>query len=285
MNLKHALYRAKFRMAPYLPLSFPVHLDLELAGKCQLACTMCPYGTGDFDESLQGMMSTEMALEAIHQGAQGGARSIKMNFRGEPGLSKDLIPMVETAKAFGFVEVAINTNLTAFSRRRLIDLCDVGLDLMIISIDGATQDTYEAIRVNGDWSKLIRNMHFIHKQPNRPRLRIQMVVQERNSHEVDLFHESFSSLCDELVLQPIRESNQGQRTQCPQPWQRMVIAWDGQVFLCCSNWANENPVGHFPETSLRDIWSNGNARLLRYTAGDPNRGEPCKSCTVGGSYK
>lgn len=179
MSLKHKYYRAKFRVAPYLPLKFPVHVDIELAGKCQLACTMCPYGTGDFDKSKQGMMTRDMAIMVLEHAKQGGAKSIKLNFRGEPGLSKNLACIAETAQKLGFTEVAINTNLTSFTSQRLVKAAQ-HLDLIIVSIDGATKETYEAIRVKGNFEILMHNLKTLRDMEYKPKVRLQMVVQKQN---------------------------------------------------------------------------------------------------------
>lgn len=286
-KLEHMRYRARFYIAGKfaLPGSFPTHIDLELSGKCQLACIMCPYGTGDFDESKQGMMPWDMCEDAIRQAAMGGAKSIKFNFRGEPGLSRNLVRAVALAKEQGVHETSINTNLTAFSHRRLNELAKAGLDLMIISVDGATSETYEKIREGGNWGKLISNFVHLNYMPRKPRIRIQFVEQEGNRHEVEKFKVRFSHFADELVVQQVRESNQGKRVRCPQPYQRLIVAWDGKVFACCSNWANEWPVGQFPDASLSAIWCS-NSRLFelrkRSTKFNDN---PCRDCTVGVSYK
>lgn len=291
MNSQHLLYRIRFRLREYVPLGrFPIHVDIELAAKCQLACTMCPYGTGSFDESMQGMMSPEMARMALKQARDGGALSCKLNFRGEPGLAPRLDEMVRLAKSLGFVEVAINTNLTAFSIRRLHQLCAAGLDLMIVSVDGATAETYEAIRINGDFNKLLRNLEFLRVSENRPRIRIQIVEQDRNRHEKALMESVFGQLCDEIRYQQVMdrgagEGRSGERKRCPQPWQRLIVAWDGMVFGCCSNWNNEYPLGNIQEQSLKEIWHGERMRELRKLAAKPETGFPCKDCTVGGSYK
>jgi radical SAM protein with 4Fe4S-binding SPASM domain len=288
-DLSYLIYRAKFNWRKHFEYAgdFPVHVDIELAGKCQLACTMCPYGTGAFDESKQGMMRYDMAVEAINQAAEGGASSIKFNFRGEPGLYKRLENCIRIAKARGITETAINTNLTAFTHERLEDLCDAGLDLMIISIDGATKQTYEKIRVKGNWQKLSSNLSHLLSLHNRPRIRIQAVMQPVNAFEIEsgYYHEFFSKSCDELVIQKLRSNNQGERRRCAHPWQRLVVAWDGRVFACCNNWNNEWPVGEFPKQSLHDIWNSSNfLTILRVTAKDYNYG-PCQNCKVGASYK
>lgn len=290
MNLKHAQYRAKFKLAPYIPLRFPVHVDIELAGKCQLACTMCPYGTGDFDKSKQGMMSYEMAEAAMMQASDNGAKSVKFNFRGEPGLCVYLAELIGVATQHcNFVEKIINTNLTAFLPRRLTELCQAGLDLIIISIDGATKETYEKIRVKGDWDKLMFNLIHLNNILDRPKIRLQMVVQEDNKHEVELFKKIFTCLSDEIVFQSVRErgageGTTGERTRCPQPWQRLIVAWDGMVFACCGNWNNEYSLGQFPALSLQECWDSAPLVNLRRNATKFDC-FPCEECTVGSSYK
>lgn len=285
--LKHALYRAKFRARTWTgPGRFPVHVDLELAGKCQLACTMCPYGTGEWGTDRQGMMPYSLAVKALVQAQDGGASSVKLNFRGEPGLHPRLIDAVRLAKNLGFVEVSINTNLTAFSTRRLQALCDARLDLCIVSADGATANTYEAIRVGGDFHKLLARLEELHNYTPRPRIRVQMVVQEANRHEVELAKKVFGPLCDELQFHPIREGNQGgERKRCPQPFQRLVVAWNGEVYGCCNNWGVPHILGHFPGRSLADIWAGDAAKTLQRLAKHPERGSPCDTCQVSDSYK
>ena len=281
--MKYNYYRAKFNTAPYLPLGFPVHLDLELAGKCQLACTMCPFGEGTFDESKQGMMTKAMAASALREARKNGALSVKLNFRGEPGLSRHLIPMAKRAKELGYTEVMLNTNLTAFSTRRLRELCRY-IDLLIVSVDGATAETYESIRIKGDFKKLVSNLMYIKGLTIQPRIRINMTVQDRNRHEVELMKERFGGF-GEIVFNPIRSDNSGERKRCPQPFQRLVVMWDGQVGACCSNWNNEAVIGKYPDQSLKEIWQGAKRQELLNYARHPERGGPCKGCLVGGSYK
>ena len=291
MNLRQKIQRLKFRMAPYFPRPFPPHIDIELSAKCQLECKMCPYGTGGFDKSMQGMMPERMAAVALAQGALYGAKTVKFNFRGEPGLSTYLTNMVCYAKRLGYVETMINTNLTAFSKRRLKDLCKAGLDTMIVSVDGARKKTYEAIRKGGSFDTLVHNLIFVQRQHPRPWLRIQMVVQKANEHEVPLMEVLFKDLCDEIVYQDVMDRGAGEqgtspeRQWCHQPWQRLVIAWDGTVFGCCGNWNNECPIGNIEKDTLKDIWLGSSMEKLREMAKDPNQGFPCKDCTVGMSYK
>ena len=287
MSLKYWQYRASFALAPYFHRSFPVHLDIEVAGKCQLACTMCPYGTGEFDESKQGMMDREICEMALIEGAKYGAKSVKLNYRGEPGLCSYLDEAVSLANGLGYIEVAINTNLTAFSTRRLQKVCNAGLDLIIISMDGATKKTYESIRINGDFAKLVDNLEWLNVyriDHPKPKVRIQMVVQDKNRDEIGLM-QKYRMWCDEMVFQRLRQDNSGERKRCPQPHQRLIVGWDGECYSCCSNWNKEWPVGKYPDQSLAEIWEGARANELRRISAHPESGYPCDKCLVGGSYK
>lgn len=288
--IKYWYYRLMFTLAPYLPLRGPVHVDIELAGKCQLACTMCPFGdhedgSGSFDSSKQGMMSFDMATKALKEARKSGAMSVKFNFRGEPGLCKHLAYMVWLAKDLKYTHVMINTNLTAFNEKRLKELCDAGLDLLIVSVDGATAKTYESIRIKGDFQKLLANLLFIRNLGNRPKVRIQMTVQDKNRLEEQLMDDRFGHLCDELKFGAIRGDNSGERKRCPQPFQRIIVMWDGSVGLCCHNWFNNAVVGKYPDNSLKEIWNSKESKRLRKLAKHPEKGEPCKTCLIQGSYK
>lgn len=286
-DLSHLIYRTKFNYRKWVEHAgdFPVHIDLELSGKCQLACTMCAFGDGGFEMDRQGMMPRHIAMEAIKQAAYGGASSIKFNFRGEPGLCKFLSECVQEAKHRGIFETAINTNLTAFTFERLKNLCDAGLDLIIVSVDGAYKTTYEKIRQKGNWYKLIENLDYLYQRNPRPRIRIQMVKQQANEQEEKVFKLRFGHYTTDIVIQNIRSSNKGERRRCPQPWQRLIVAWNGTVFACCSNWEKEFSVGEFPKQSLFGIWNQSPLlHDLRNRAKSFNS-NPCKDCTVGASYK
>lgn len=281
------LYRARFKLAGFgIPGKFPVHVDIELAGKCQLKCTMCGFGEGTFSKDRQGMMPRHMAHNVVLQASRRGAKSIKFNFRGEPGLCKFLPEMVEKAKQLGIVEVAINTNLTAFTEESLDRLCAAGLDLMIVSIDGIKAATYEKIRIGGNFNRLLERLDYLCAKQNRPRVRLQMVEQETNRWEAcQLMNHGVRGLGDEVKIQPNRWDNTGARKRCPQPYQRLVVAWDGKVFACCNNWKREFVVGKFPERNLYEIWNHSvKLRKLRY-ASKKCLIDPCKDCKVGGSYK
>lgn len=293
MNIKYSLYRAKFHAAPLMNWHAPVHIDIETAGKCQLACVMCNYGIGSFDASMQGMMRKPMAMKALSEAREMGALSCKLNFRGEPGLCKWLHEAVAHAKALDYVEVMINTNLTAFTPQRLRQLVAAGIDKIIVSIDGATSETYEAIRVKGDFSLLVSRMDYLWQliAETDTRVIVQFVEQPKNASERAMMQFVWGPYCHEIRYQKVQDRGQGaatnprERKQCPQPWQRLIVAWDGTIFGCCSNWHNEYPLGNYKDITLHEAWTGGRMSQLRTLAKNPASGSPCDKCQVAVSYR
>ena len=79
--------------------------------------------------------------------------------------------------------------LNADISRRIIES---GLDKVLFSIDGASEETYESIRKGGSYKKAVENIkEFLHIRNSlnskKPFVRVQMVKMDLNIHEVDRF--------------------------------------------------------------------------------------------------
>lgn len=256
----------------------PIHVDVELASDCNLRCTMCPYGDEKHPYVQRGMMPNWMARNAIAEAGRSGVKSIKFQFRGEPGLNTHLEEHVAYASRFGFVDKFLNTNGLAFNAKRIAELLKAGITRIIISVDGATRETYERIRVRGDWDKLRRNVKEFISAGHK--VTMQMTVQPENEHEV----EQFKTLWPGAKINTKRIRHKGTvRAHCPQPYRRLIVAYDGTVFGCCNNWHNEFPVGDFKEETLSEIWRGKRMQELRNHAKCGTG--PCKNCEIGEAWK
>jgi MoaA/NifB/PqqE/SkfB family radical SAM enzyme len=58
------------------------------------------------------------------------------------------------------------------------------IDVLNISIDGASKETYELLRRGGQFEKLLENLEFIKQYHEQFRIRFHMVVQKSNWHEM-----------------------------------------------------------------------------------------------------
>jgi len=303
LSLDFLLYRLKWNLvARYDHVTgFPLNVDIEVTEACNLKCIMCVHGTTGVP--VTGRIDMDFAKNMVDQAAKGGARSVKFNWRGEPALHTGLEELVAYAKAKGILEVQINTNGIPYTKERINDLIDAGLDRVIFSMDGATKETYESIRVGADFDRLMSNIRTFHelreaKGRRKPFIRIQMVRMKDNQDEVDKFIEMWQGIADDIAVKDVTNRGQGGhlsvgdqiavgRRRCPQPWQRMVVARDGKVFPCCSDWDRSYEIGDANNTALTEIWKGERMEALR----DINRQkrlsetDPCRNCFVVASYE
>ena len=230
-------------------------------------------------------MDKKKAKRLIDQCFTNGVFSIKLQLRGESSLHKDLVEIVEYAKDRGILEVQMNTNGIPYTHDKIKGLIAAGLDRLIVSIDGATPETYAKIRVGGrleQVEKTLRLFNFWKRQyaKSTPYIRIQMTQQEANDQEAQDFRAKWSELADEIHIKPVRSRNLGARRRCPQPFQRLVFGWNGQAYGCCAVWNEESYLGDTEELMEAWKWNDKFRQLGR----NPDQREPCKSCQIGSSY-
>ena len=299
-DLKFIAYRLKWNfVAKYDHVTkFPLHLDLEVTEDCNLKCVMCPHGTTGVPTS--GRMDMAAAKNLIDQAAKGGTESIKFNWRGEPSLHDGLAELVAYAKKQGIQETQINTNGLRYTDKRIEALIDAGLDRVIFSVDGATKETYESIRVQSNFVKVVANIkkfHEIRGSRVKPFIRIQMVRQKENAHEVKALIDMWKDYADDIAIKDVSDRGQGNtysgdqiaigRKRCNQPWQRMIVSRDLTVFPCCSDWNGVYPIGDAKSQALKDIWKGKPMEDLRQANREVKLDEHplCKDCFVSTSFE
>lgn len=216
-----------------------------------------------------------MSIETFRKIFQSGIPyAIKLNWRGEPLLHKDLCTMIRYAKFIGVQEVLLNTNGLLVDRDMALALADAGLDWLIISVDGATKETYESIRIGGDWETLYNNITRIHMIYSRikkhPKVRLQICKQPANEHEINLWKETFSWFSDNLrigkLFNPQGEADWEtiQPKSCKQLWQRLVVDWQGNIHPCCSDFNGRFVLGNINDKTIKDMWKSPQMNYWRY---------------------
>ncbi len=290
-------YFPQMNLVPYVPL----HVDLEVADACNLRCVMCVHGIGEGIKNV-GIIETNFGRQMVDQIAQMGVYSMKLNWRGEPALYQGLADLIRYAKEKGIPEVQMNTNGIPYNEDKIKDIIEAGMDRVIFSMDGNSKEVYEKIRVGSDFDRLVRNIESFIKIRNemgrvKPFIRVQMVRTASNRHEVEGLLKRWQGRVDDVRINDVSNRGQGThltvgdqvstgRRQCPQPWQRIIIARDGKVLPCCSDWHCQFPIGDAAKQTLKEIWKGRRMGQLRKLILDKkmDRFEPCKSCFVKESY-
>ena len=183
--------------------SMPYALQLDLACMCTLKCPLCFLGQG-MKGRPKGIMSMETFCKAIDE-FQEYAIIVQLCCRGEPLLNKQLPEMIAYANAARLITV-ISTNMNIFDEKTAVQLIDSGLKKIVISLDGASEETYKIYRVGGDFKRTLENIELLirvkrQKKARFPRIVLQFLIFKFNLHEIAKIRELARSLDVELSLQ------------------------------------------------------------------------------------
>ncbi len=161
--------------------SMPYRLQIENGNICNLKCTMCALNVM---KRKKGMLSLEKYKEIFKQ-----IKPAYVNLTGysEMILNKDIFDIIKYSKVHG-AYVKIDSNATLLNRDKSRRIIESGLDLISISIDGATKETYEKIRVPARFDVVINNLRNLvrlrNEMGNKLQIHIAFVGQVKNIHEL-----------------------------------------------------------------------------------------------------
>ena len=140
----------------------PLFVSVEPANICQLRCPECPVGQG---ESLKVKGERTMSMEVwsrVLDEIRDTAFVVQFYFQGEPLLNKDLPRMIREAHEAGLYTI-VSTNAQAITESLAEQLVASGLDRIIVSMDGLTDETYNAYRVGGSLEKTKAALKWLRK--------------------------------------------------------------------------------------------------------------------------
>lgn len=163
--------------------SQPQMIDLPVAGKCNLRCTMCGLSHGD-PSYPNWTLAEVQRFEPLFK----TAISVNPTGAGEPLSNKDLFSMLELFTGYELA-VGFFTNATLLNPDKAERIIRLGIQQLNISIDGATKVTFEAIRHGAKFETVINNARaFVQKRKDlgrsHPTLQIGMVLMQENMHEL-----------------------------------------------------------------------------------------------------
>jgi radical SAM protein with 4Fe4S-binding SPASM domain len=293
MKVWSSYYWSKWTRKP-VQWGYPVSISFEPTNFCNLRCPECPSGLRSFTRPT-GMLQRDFFRETIDD-LHRELLYLVFYFQGEPYLNPNFLDMVQYASQKK-IYTATSTNahyLTDENARRTIES---GLDRLIISIDGTTQEVYEQYRVGGQLQKVLDGARNIVRwkremKSKKPFVVFQFLVVKPNEHQIedvkrlgreigvdDVWFKTaqiYDYENDPNQLIPTREeysrykrTSEGVRfkgklqNQCWRLWHDPVITWDGLVAPCCFDKDAQYRMGNLRQQSFREIWQNGEYRQFR----------------------
>ncbi len=164
---------------------YPVKLDIEPTSMCNLKCHMCIVSTTGYKGK---HMDYDKFVEVVDK--QIGVFELKIQGLGEPFLNKDFNKMVKYASDLD-IWTRSTTNATILDENdNYKKIIDANIGELQISVDGVKKDTYEKIRIKGDFEKVSQNCKLINnyqKEKNVQKTRMWTLLQKDNFEDLFQF--------------------------------------------------------------------------------------------------
>jgi MoaA/NifB/PqqE/SkfB family radical SAM enzyme len=217
-------------------------------------------------------------------------------FQGEPYLHPRFLELVKEASQRNIYTVT-STNAHFLTERKAKETVESGLDRILISIDGTTQETYEQYRVGGSLEKVIEGTKNLVKARRdagspTPHIIFQFLVVRPNEHQIeDVKKLAVEIGVDEVKLKTAqvydyrhghdliptldrysRYSAQKNGTyriknellnHCWKLWHSCVITWDGRIVPCCFDKDAQHQLGDLNTKKFNEIWQSDLYRSFR----------------------
>lgn len=243
---------------------WPVLVDIETSSLCNLKCPMCYTITEDFKNKVSAQLMTEELYHKIINEIAGNVFAIRLSLRGEPTLHPKLIDFIKYAKQKGIKEVSFLTNGSKLTDDYIRELIYAGADWITISIDGM-DNKYESIRRPLRFKEIyykVKRFHEIKKEleVHKPVIKIQGIWPAIKD-DVEKYYNLFAPITDSIAFNPLidyldndKDITYDENFSCPQLYQRVIVAADGQVLMCSNDEENMNVMGDLYKESLYSIW-------------------------------
>lgn len=271
---------------------------IELSTYCNLNCLMCNTKATTREK---GEISWETFLKAVDEFHKNEIKGVCFHTINEPLLDKRMIDMLEVLKEKE-MGLGLSTNgmlvdkfLDQVKETNLRNFC------LRFSIDGATKETYEKIRVGANFEKLIANLEktleFKKKYFKDLNISANYVISKDNINEVPLFIKKFKKYFNGIEFSLISSLTpaEGQSyyeniyltkknyqiKPCLMLWDNLNVLYNGDVSACCRDYTGELVVGNIYKNTLEEIWNNDKMNALRdahLNGSLDSVPPPCKIC-------
>jgi MoaA/NifB/PqqE/SkfB family radical SAM enzyme len=182
----HRSYKRSLSSGVSVHSGAPISIAFEPTTSCNLRCPECPSGLRSFTRNT-GMLEEQFFKKTIDDLA-GELIYLTFYFQGEPYLNSSFLKMASYA-AKKKIYTSTSTNAHFITEESAKETVTSGLHRLIISIDGASQETYEQYRVGGQLAKVIEGTKKIvawkkKLKSSTPYLIFQFLVVRPNEHEL-----------------------------------------------------------------------------------------------------
>ncbi|NIO81501.1 MAG: radical SAM protein [Candidatus Aminicenantes bacterium] len=274
---------------------FPVEIAIEITNHCNANCIMCPRQKMEREK---GFMDFDLFKKIVDE-AREYTEFVFLHLAGEPLLHPKLMEMIDYCGKIG-LKSGFSTNAISLDEAKSKQLLQLPLDLLVLSFDGVTKETYETIRKKANFESTYQNINrFLvlkSKSKKSPYTMIQLIYQEENFKEAKDFYLKWKKSAVDVVRvkpylnYPGLDEYLGKRTRrtgekikpCMLLWRQLAIYWDGTVVACCMDFLSKMVLGNAADASIAEIWNGDPMQKLREIHGSGKIAElkHCMECSI-----
>lgn len=291
----------------------PLGVSIEPTNYCNLACKECPVGLNLLKRE-KANISTDLYKKILDE-LSPFLSNIIIYFQGEPFINSHIYEMISYASDKHVYSI-ISTNGHYFTEENVKKILKSGLNKLIISVDGTTQEVYEKYRVGGKLSTVINGTKLIVKakknlKVKRPMIVLQFLVTAENEHQikdakqlaktlnVDSISFKSAQIYDfengnKLIpkndkFSRYKKLENGKyaiksklRNRCWRMWAHPVVTASGDVLPCCFDKDAKYCMGNIKSQSFSEIWkSEKYINFRKQVFSNRKEIDMCKNCTEG----
>ena len=291
----------------------PFTISIEPTTACNLKCPECPSGLRAFTRPIGNLKEDffKKTMDEIHHNLM----YLIFYFQGEPYINPKFLDMVKYASDRGIYTIT-STNGHFLNDANSKKTIESGLDRLIISVDGTTQETYESYRKEGNLEHVLQGARNIVKwkkamNSKTPHLIFQFLVVKPNEHQIPEIYKLAKEIgIDEVKLKTAQvydyengndliptiekyaryqQGTDGKwsfknelANHCWKLWHSCVITWDGLVVPCCFDKDAKHRLGDLKQNTFKEVWKNGSyAQFRKSILKGRDQIDICTNCTEG----
>ncbi len=312
LGLITSFYLTKWLRKP-IQWGLPMTISIEPTTACNLRCPECPSGlrifsreTGNLKEDFFRATIDDLYKDLIY---------LIFYFQGEPYINPKFLEMVKYASDKGIYTIT-STNGHFLNDENARKTIESGLDRMIISVDGTTQEVYENYRKEGKLETVLQGARNVVKwkkelKSSTPHIIFQFLVVKPNEHQIPEIYKLGKEIgVDEVKLKTAQVYNYEQGNDliptidkysrykqkedgtymvknellnhCWKLWHACVITWDGLVVPCCFDKDATHKLGDLKQLKFREVWKGDSYQAFRTSLlKGRDQIDICTNCTEG----
>lgn len=181
------LVKLQYKLGMVRVIGHPSVLIVDTINVCNMNCPLCPTGL-HVPGRAKGTMEMSMFRQIMDELGEYAFTVVLHNW-GEPLLNKNIYAMIECARR-KHLKTVMSSNLNIASDDDFAALVNSGLDELIVSLPGTTEETYNQYVRAGDFKQVIRNVERLVATKRslnvaKPKIIWQFLVFAHNVHQVE----------------------------------------------------------------------------------------------------